>query len=243
MNNYEIQAIPTSKTNIPQCQGAMDGVVFKHPFRLYIVGASGSGKSNLLLNLMSRAEFYSGYFDEVFVISPTANELDDSYAILNLPPERFFQPNVEVLSVIESIQKKNIEKKGIERAPKILIILDDIISYKKFTGSKQLLKMFVMGRHYGISLCLLSQAWHRVPKSIRLNMSSCIFFKGSQKEADTVCEEYCVPGYSKKQMLKMIHEATRAKYSFLCIDLHKSIEDGRYRRGLTENLVTSVHEG
>lgn len=241
--NYEITAIPTSKTNIPQCQGAMDGVVFKHPFRLYIVGASGSGKSNLLLNLMSRTEFYKGYFDEVFVISPTANELDDSYAILDLPPERFFQPNVEVLSVIESIQKKNIEKKGIGKSPKVLIILDDIISYRKFTGSKQLLKMFVMGRHYGISLCLLSQAYHRVQKSIRLNMSAMIYFKGSQKETQVVFEDYCPPGYSKKQCMDMIHEATRVKYSFLCIDLHKDIGDGRYRKGLTENLVKSVHEG
>jgi Cdc6-like AAA superfamily ATPase len=240
--NYEIKAIPTSKTNIPQCQGAMDGVVFKHPFRLYIVGASGSGKSNLLLNLMSRTEFYKGYFDEVFVISPTANELDDSYAILDLPPERFFQPNVEVLSVIESIQKKNIEKKGIGNAPKILIILDDVISYRKFTSSKQLLKLFVMGRHYGISLCLLSQAYHRILKSIRLNMSCMIYFKGSLKESQTIFEDYCPPGYSKKECMEMIHSATRVKWSFLCIDLHKSIEDGRYRKGLTENLVKSVHE-
>jgi len=239
MDRYAISAIPTSKSEIKQCQASSQGILPTHPFRAYIVGASGSGKSNLLISLLSRTDMYKDYFDKIFILSPTANKLDDSYKILNLDDDSYFDPQngTELLKVIESIQKKNINKIGIGKAPKVLIVMDDIISYKKFMRSKILLKFFIMSRHYGISIILLSQAYHRVPKSIRLNVSALMFFRGSQKENEVVYMDYCCPGFNKKSFLKLINEATKERYNFLYIDLNRSITSGRYRKNLTEKLI------
>ena len=242
MNNYEIQAIPTSKTEIKQCPGAESGCVPKHPFRNYIIGASGSGKTNLLLNLLSRGDFYNGYFDEVFIISPTASELDDSYKVLGLDQTHFFQPDVQVLQVIEDIQRKNIKRAGIAKAPKVCVILDDCISYKRFINSKILLKFAIMSRHYGISMFILSQCYHRVPKSVRLNMSCIMFFKGNMKEVETITDDFMCPGWKKKDFMGLINKSTNKRYNFFHIDMNKQIEEGRYKKNLNEVLIKGVYE-
>lgn len=241
MSNYDITAIPTDKTDVKQCPGAESGIIPKHPFRGYIIGASGSGKTNLLLNLMTRDEFYKGYFDSICVISPTANGLDQSYKVLEQAnPQRvlyFNEPDVSILKRIEKVQKKEIKKKGLKNAEKCLIIMDDCISYKKFMNSKILLKFAVMSRHFNVSIFLLSQAYHRVPKSIRLNMSCFYFFRGSQKECAVLCEDLCAPSYSNRKFTELINHATKNRYEFLKVDLNTPIEEGRYRKNLEENLI------
>lgn len=239
--SYDIKAIPTDKTDVSQCAGAESGIIPKHPFRSYIIGASGSGKTNLLLNLLTREEFYKGYFDSICVISPTANGLDKSYKVLEQAnPNKviyFNNPDVSILKRIEKVQKKNIKQNGLKNAEKSLVILDDIISYKKFTGSKILLKFAVMSRHFNVSIFLLSQAYHRVPKSVRLNMSCFYFFRGSQKECEVMTSDLCAPSYSNRKFIDLINYATKNRYEFLKVDLNTSIEDGRYRKNLTEQLI------
>jgi hypothetical protein len=235
--DLKIKEIKVNKKKIPQCELAEAGILPTHPFRCYIIGASQSGKTNLMLNLLTRDDFYSGYFDHIFVLSPTACHLDVSYQKLNLPEENFFMPDVGVLNRIREIQEAKVKKVGIENAPKVCIVLDDFISFKKFTASKELLKFCVMCRHWSISMFILSQAYHRLPKTLRLNMSCIMFFKGSNKEVETLYFDYCPPGYGKKGFTEKIDEATQIKYSFLFIDLNRTIEQARYRICLDQQLI------
>ncbi|MDB4681419.1 hypothetical protein OAE88_00765 [bacterium] len=131
----------------PQCQLAQAGILPKHPFRCYIVGASGSGKTNLLLNLLTRPGYYRDYFDRIFVISPTALSLDQSYKTLEKETKYkqgedllFLPCEQEALQCILDVQEE--EKK----AAKTLVVLDDIVSYKRFTNSNELLQFAVMSR-------------------------------------------------------------------------------------------------
>lgn len=236
-HTYAVEEIKYKKKKIKQPKAVQDGILFAHPFRLYIVGASGSGKTNLLLNMLTKKSMYKGYFDSILVLSPTARQLDESYKVLNLADECYFPPDTEVLETIMEVQQAHIEKKkGKEKSSKTLLILDDIISYKSFVNSPILLKFAVMSRHWNISMIILSQAYHRIPKSIRLQMSAIVYFKGSNKEQEVLSEDFCAPGQNKKEFIGHINRATEDDYSFLCIDLHKRIKDGRYRKNLTEAL-------
>ena len=195
MSRYAIKEIKTDKTSIPQPQAVKDGILPAHPFRMYIVGSSGSGKTNLLLNLFCRPEFFQGYFESILVCSPTALHLDDSYKeLMKCNPEvsesNFYQPSVELLRTLMQIQERRVKNDGIANAPKVCIVFDDVVSFRKFTGSKLFLKYSVMSRHWGISTIILSQAWHRIPKSVRINQSCVVFFKGSARELETVSEVY-----------------------------------------------------
>ena len=236
---FDITKIDVKKEKIPQPQAAKQGILPEHPFRMYVVGASGSGKSNFILNLLTRENMYKDYFDSIIVISPTAAHLDPNYKVLGLPETNFFAPDEKVLERVMEIQEKQVEDGGKTNSSKTLILLDDIISYKQFCNSSILLKFAVMSRHWNISMVVLSQAYHRIAKSIRLQMSCIIYFKGSNKELEVMTEDFGAPGTTKKQFMQLIQEATNERYSFFFIDLHRPIEKGRYRQNLTEFLLTS----
>lgn len=235
-DTFKIEEVKYDKPNIKQPKASEAGILPTHPFRMYFVGASGSGKTNLLLNLLTRDEMYKGYFGSkrTVVMSPTARNLDASYQALELPEANYFPCSPDILDRFFEIAKKAKENKQSEPA---LIILDDIISNKKFCNSKALKKLLVMGRHYNLSCMILSQAYHRIPKTLRLNFSCIIYFKGSNKEQEVLCEDFAPPGYSKKRFIAKIDYATAEPYSFLFIDLNRSIDRGRYRKNLTYKII------
>lgn len=235
---FKITEVEKKHTNkIKQAPFAQMGVIPIHPFRLYIVGASQSGKSNLMLFLLSKDNYYKKYFDKIFIISPTAKKLDKTYDILdddyNNDNLMYFPCDKNVLETILEIQEEN------EKKDKVLCVFDDCISFQKFMRSDQLLQFAIMSRHYNISIFLLSQAYHSVPKPIRMNMSALVYFKGSNKEQEIIYEDYCPPRYNKKQFLEKINDATEKPYSFLYIDLHIPLHGKipRYRKNLDERLI------
>ena len=69
--DYEIRPVQTSKDSIRHPKLSEEGVIPKLCCSTILVGKSGSGKSVLLHNLMTRKEFFAGHFDKIFLISPT----------------------------------------------------------------------------------------------------------------------------------------------------------------------------
>lgn len=236
LSRYQITAIDTKSNKIQQPQGAKEGILPEHPFRMYVVGSSGSGKSNFILNLLTKKDMYHNYFDEILVISPTAVNLDPSYKVLNLPEENYFPCDENVLDRIMTIQEENIEGKDGDKsnAPKILLILDDIVSYKSFCNSKMMLKFAVMSRHWGISMMILSQAYHRIPKSVRMQMTVVIYFKGSNKEIEVLAEDFGAPGLSAKAFRTIIANTTSKRYDFFFVDTNRPVDEGRFRKNLSD---------
>lgn len=236
---YGIRKINVQEDKIPQPKGATEGILPKHPFRWLIVGASGSGKSNFVANLLSRKDMYRDYFDSVLIISPTALNLDPTYKALKLPTKNFFPCEEGVLERIMELQEEEIEEKKTKaESRRVLVLLDDFISYREFTHSPILLKFAVMSRHWNISMMLLSQAYHRVPKSVRLQMSAITYFKGSNKEHRVLAEDFGAPGMSHKEFISKIEEATDERFSFFFIDLHRP-QESRYRKNLEEIIISS----
>jgi hypothetical protein len=237
MSSLRIKKIEQQQGKIPQVKAAELGVIPKHPFRLYVVGHSGSGKSNLVLNLLTRKDFYKGYFDAILVISPTALVLDKSYKSLKIPPELYFPVEEQVLIRVMEIQQEAIQKvKRKEDAPKVLVLMDDIVSYSDFIRSPIFLKFAVMSRHWNISTIIISQAYHLIPKSVRLQMSAFAYFKGTNRELEVLAEDLSAPGYSKRHFMECISKATDERFSFLFVDLHLPVEQGRYRKNLEHSI-------
>ena len=86
---YKIEPVKTSKDAIQHPKLSEEGVIPKLCCSTVLVGKSGSGKSVLLQNLMTRKEFFAGHFDKVFLISPTG-EADDVQKALNVSPNCVF---------------------------------------------------------------------------------------------------------------------------------------------------------
>ena len=134
------------------------------PFRWLICGASKSGKTNLLLFMLTQDSMYKNYFEDgTILISGTAHIegdtkscLDNTYDVLGGELLRF-HPN-RGIEVIERLfeMRKEAKSQGMPLKP-ALIILDDCISFKKFMNHQEFLRLFVMGRHLNVSTFILSQ--------------------------------------------------------------------------------------
>ncbi len=225
------------KSNKIKINKAMEeNIIPCHPFRLLLTGASASGKSQVVLNLMKKKNFYRGYFDIVMLISPTCNK-DDTQKLLNINPNNTCQDlDYKAPLFLEHIFKTqdsiiNENKGDISKAPKVLIILDDIISSKIFLNSPQYKNLLIAGRHSGISSITLSQKYNAIPRINRLNMSNIMVFPSSLSELDIISDEYCPPNTSKRDFMQLMQYATGEKYSFLYINMKSPVET-RYRKKL-----------
>ena len=232
---YYIGALPTNKDKI-KTRPTMDNFTIpKHPSSTIISGSSGSGKSNLLICLLTKKEFYKDYFDLIFVFSNTADGIDDMYDNAGIPEEHMFKPDKQGLKQINHIlktQEKIIKKHGLPKAPKILMIMDDMAHENEFLKSKTFLKLHIMNRHFGVSVISLFQSYMKAPRSCRMQISCLFYFKGKITESEKISDEHCPSGYHHKEFMQMIQHATKEPYAFLYIN-NKAPYAERYRRCLT----------
>ena len=241
-NANPLQIIPykTNKKKIKLTPMMEADIIPRHASAVIFNGKSGSGKSNLMINLLTRPQFFAKYFDLTFLFSPTAGT-DDLPQYLNLPKKRVFSRfDTKVLDHIIDTQQTIIEKDGIVKSPKILIIFDDIISDAKFMKSKNFTKCFIACRHLNISTFILSQSWTKVPRVCRLQANNIFMFPSSASEVKLLCEEFCPPHTTQQEFKKIIEEATRGTHDFLHIN-NRCGPDRRFRHNLDTYLTVDTH--
>lgn len=236
-SRFKIEPIETAKSKTPLKAVMKQGILPKFPFSFMISGRSGSGKTNLLMNILSRKEFLKGYFHYTIVYSPTAGKFDDSYNVLNLPQENFKNDFSEqdLENLIQS-RKDLIDKKGIEWVTKnsrVLIILDDVIANRDFLNSPQALKMFALLRHYQVAIIVLMQSYNKLPRALRINANAVAIFPSSQSEVEVLLDEITPAGLKKKEFQKVIEYCTDGRYDFLYINNHAD-PDKRVRKNLDQ---------
>lgn len=93
----------------------INSLIPRHPFSLSIIGAKSSGKSNLLINLLSNKEGLYKKFNRIILISPTAS-MDEKINTLTSQP--ILQPNYK------------LDRELYKRAMKKDIMDDDILQIK-----------------------------------------------------------------------------------------------------------------
>jgi hypothetical protein len=234
---YKIQAIPTEKSKIPLRACQKEGILPRAPFSLMISGRSGSGKTNILINILTNEHLLKNYFHYTVVFSPTAGKYDDSYKPLNLPSESFKTDfSADDLNTLIENRKALIDKKGIEwvvKNSRVLLIMDDIIANRDFLNSPEALKMFALLRHYQCSIIVLMQSYNKLPRALRINANGTIVLPSTQSEIEVLLDEITPAGISKKEFQKVIEYATEGKHDFLYINRHAERGE-QIRKNLTE---------
>lgn len=205
---YKIEPIDTEKSKIPLKKCMKDGVIAKFPSSTVFSGRSGSGKSCLLMNMLTNKNLLKNYFHYTIVFSPTAGKYDDTYKALNLPEENFIENfgKEELESLIDQ-RKSLIEEKGIAWVAKnsrMVIILDDVVANRAFLQSQTALKLFCLLRHYLCSIFILVQSYTKLPRALRLNCNSTYIFPSSQSEIEVLLDEITPAGMRKRDFEKVI---------------------------------------
>lgn len=251
--DLSIKPIETSKDKIEQPELAKHENMYIPPLGSSVImsGKSGCGKSTLLANLLLDGRFYGpskarpdGWFDKVFLFSPTANG-DDVQKSLGVDKKYVFtdlSEAAELLDVILNTQQQKLDKaEGAHKVPQYAIIFDDIIGDTKFMNEKAFTRCFYQVRHVNCTTFICTQHFRKVPKVCRLQANFVFFFQGSAAEVDIVTEEYAPPMYTKKEFTQLVNDATKERYSFLTIN-NKLSWDKRFRRNLDEFITLSHME-
>ena len=144
-----------------------------HPHRILIVGGSGSGKTNLLLNLIENQPD----IDKIYLYAKDPYESKYQYLIHKREgaginhfnnPKAFIDYSNDMYDVYKNIDDYNPDKEN-----KILMVFDDMIA--DMIHNKKLnsivAELFIRGRKLNISLVFITQSYFKVPKDVRLNTS------------------------------------------------------------------------
>ena len=147
-----------------------------HPYRLLIIGGSGSGKTNVLLNLINNQPD----IDKIYLYVKDPYEAKYQYLInkrekVGLDHFNDPKPFIEYSNDMQDVYK-NIEDYNLNKKRKVLIVFDDMIAdminNKKLNSI--LAESFIRGRKLNISIVFITQSFFKVPKNARL--SSTHFF-------------------------------------------------------------------
>ena len=154
-----------------------------HAYRILIIGGSGLGKTNTLLNLIShqddidRLYFYTEDLSEPKYESLIKKREDAEIKHLN-DPEAFIECSNTMNDVYNNIDNYNQSRKR-----KILIVFDDMIAdimtNKKFQAIIK--ELFIRCRKVSISHVFNTQSYFFLSKDVRLNSTHYLIMKINNK--------------------------------------------------------------
>ena len=150
-----------------------------HPYRILIIGGSGSGKTNALLNLINNQPD----IDKIYLYAKDPYEAKYQYLInkqekLGL---NYYEDSKAFMEYSNDMQDvyKNIEDCNLRKNREVLIVFDDMIA--DMINNKKLhpivAELFIRGRKLTISIVFITQSYFKVPKDVRLNSTHFFIMK------------------------------------------------------------------
>ena len=142
-----------------------------HSYRILIIGGSGSGKTNALLNLIKDQDD----IDKIYLYARDLSEVKYEFlikkhedaGIKHLNDSRAF---IECSNTMDDVYE-NIDEYNSTRKRKILIVFDDMIAdimtNKKFQAVMK--ELFIRCRKLNILLVFTTHSYFSVTKVVRLN--------------------------------------------------------------------------
>ena len=123
--------------------------------------------------------------------------------------------------------KTSNEIKPINKYKGSVVIFDDMLGAK---NSSQIDEFYARGRQEDLDVYYISQSYFALPrKSIRNNSDRLILFKQTLRDVQSMY--YDMGAYDMKydEFKEMCHKAWDEKYNYLCIDVTKNKNEGKYR--------------
>ena len=156
-----------------------------HPYRILIIGGSGSGKTSTFLNSIKE----QNDIDKIYLYAK--DELTKpKYEFLikkrkTAGIKHLIDPNafIECSNTMDDVYE-NIDDYNLSRKLKIVIVFDDMIAdiMSNKTFQAIIKELFIRCRKLNISLVFIKQSYFSVPKDVRLNSTHYLIMKINNKK-------------------------------------------------------------
>ena len=206
-----------------------------HPYRILIIGGSGSGKTNALLNLINNQPD----IDKIYLYAKDPYEKKYQYLINQLEKvglNHFNDPKafMEYFNDMQDVYKKIEDYNPINKR-KVLIIFDDMI-VDMINNNKLnpiVTELFIRGRKLNISIVFITQSYFKVPKDVRLNSTHFFIMKIPNKRELQQTALNHSSDIDFKDFINIYKKPTKEPYSFLVNDTTLASDNPlRFRKNL-----------
>ena len=169
--------------------------------RTLLVGPSFSGKTCLMLKILSRI--------------PDR----DIYIITKSPPEQSTNSKIKIKKISDEIKPLNEYENGI-------IVFDDILGS---SNSRFIDQFFIRGRHNNLDIYYLSQSYFDLPKrTIRSNSNNINLFNQTLKDIEHIYRDVAGNDMNYDEFNELCRKSWEEDYNYLCIDRSKKGDQGKY---------------
>lgn len=207
-----------SKIEIVNCK-RRHGVLLPSSIRCLICGVSNSGKTNIIISLLTDSNGLR--FENVYVYSKSLHQ--PKYQFLKHVFERIKEIGYYTYTDNEDICTPTDAK------PNSIFVFDDVSCDKQ----NNMREYFSMGRHKNIDCFYLCQTYSKIPKQlIRDNANLIVLFKQDDLNLQHVYDDHVNTDMSYQQFKKVCNLCWKDnKYGVLVIDKDSELKNGRYRKG------------
>ena len=123
--------------------------------------------------------------------------------------------------------KTSIQIMPINKYKGSIVIFDDMLGAR---NSSQIDEFFQRGRHEDLDVYYISQSYFALPRqSIRNNSDRLILFKQTLRDVQSMYYDIGAYDMNYDEFKQMCHKAWDAKYNYLCIDVTRNKNEGKYR--------------
>ena len=191
-----------------------------HPYRILIIGGSGSGKTNTLLNSINNQPD----IDKIYLYAKDPYEAKYQYLInkrekVGLDHFDDHKTFIEYSNDLQDVYK-NIDDYNTGKKRNVLIIFDDMIA--DMINNKKLnpiiTELYIRGRKLNISIVFITQSYFKVPKDVRLNSTHFFIMKIPNKRELQQTALNHSSDIDFKDFMKIYKKCPKEPYSFLVND-------------------------
>lgn len=221
--------------------------IFSLPMRLVVVGKSQlSGKTNLIVNLLARKQFYYKDFkgENIFIISPSIKndqKLKNLIKYLKIPDGNIMMEYDEdmlndVYDMIDEEYQQAVEDK--KKPPHFLFYFDDMGFSGKLRDKQNnfVARLFMNGRHLNISSIVACQSYKQIAPQVRENLTGLVVFQLPDKNLEAIIDEHNYL-HDKKEFKQMFRQVTSEPHSFFVVNYNNPLKT-RYLNSSFEPIET-----
>jgi hypothetical protein len=190
------------------------------PARIGVVAPSGTGKTQWLLNYISKSY---DTFGHIVVVYKSSEPL---YEFLR---DKIGSKNITFYTKLTDLPLPNALNMGNKQ---VLMVFDDQVATK---DQSKIEEYFLRGRKVGggITMCYLSQNFFGVPTLIRRQWNYVIILKLSgAKDMRSIIQNYSL-GLDADEIVKLYKDATRERFNFLKISVDERDDNKIYSHNFT----------